>query len=71
MTTLALSSAPAGLSSSRIVKFVGRLSRSFWAWNEGRKTRDSLSKLSDHELEDIGLVRGDIDELAYKSRLYL
>lgn len=31
------------------------------AWNDSRVTRNALSKLSDRELEDIGLCRGDID----------
>ncbi len=33
-------------------------------WNETRMTRDALSKLSDRELDDIGLTRGDIDAVA-------
>ena len=33
------------------------------AWNDARKTRASLSKLSDHELSDIGLSRWDLDRL--------
>ena len=37
---------------------------SFAAWNDARQTRKSLSTLSDHELDDIGLVRGDIDNVA-------
>ena len=36
----------------------------FLAWNDARVTRRALSQLSDHELEDIGLVRGDIDTIA-------
>jgi len=32
-------------------------------WNETRRTRVALSQLSDHELEDIGLTRGDIDQI--------
>ncbi|MCP5087104.1 MAG: DUF1127 domain-containing protein [Rhodobacteraceae bacterium] len=32
-------------------------------WNAKRKTRSALSALSDHELEDIGLIRGDLDRL--------
>lgn len=44
---------PAGLS-------LGRLMAAFTAWNEARKTRDALSALSDRELEDIGISRGDI-----------
>ncbi len=37
------------------------------AWNDARITRSALSKLSDRELEDIGLCRGDID-LVVKTR---
>ena len=33
------------------------------AWNDARVTRNALSKLSDHELDDLGLTRGDIDTL--------
>ena len=31
------------------------------AWNDARRTRVILSRLSAHELNDIGLTRGDID----------
>lgn len=34
------------------------------AWNDARVTRSALSKLSDHELDDLGLHRGDIDAIA-------
>ncbi len=34
------------------------------AWNDARITRNALAKLSDHELEDLGLNRGDIDTIA-------
>lgn len=37
------------------------------AWNDARVTRNSLNGLSDRELEDIGLVRGDIDAVAQKN----
>lgn len=30
-------------------------------WNDNRITRKALNALSDRELTDIGLVRGDID----------
>lgn len=33
-------------------------------WNDARVTRNSLSRLSDHELNDIGLCRGDIERVA-------
>lgn len=32
-------------------------------WNDRRITRSSLSGLSDRQLEDIGLCRGDIDRI--------
>jgi uncharacterized protein YjiS (DUF1127 family) len=31
------------------------------SWNDARVTRKALNKLSDRELDDIGLCRGDID----------
>ncbi len=39
----------------------------FVAWNDARRTHDTLSQLSAHELEDIGLHRGDIDRIARKT----
>jgi uncharacterized protein YjiS (DUF1127 family) len=33
------------------------------SWNDARVTRNALAKLSDRELDDIGLCRGDIDRL--------
>lgn len=33
------------------------------AWNDGRATRKALCRLSDHELDDLGLCRGDIDDI--------
>ena len=34
------------------------------AWNDARMTRNALARLSDRELEDIGLNRWDIDEIS-------
>ena len=34
------------------------------AWNDARVTRKGLSALTDRELDDLGLVRGDIDDIA-------
>ena len=34
------------------------------AWNDARRTRQLLETLSDHELDDIGLSRGDIARAA-------
>ncbi|MBT4568450.1 MAG: DUF1127 domain-containing protein [Marinovum sp.] len=33
-------------------------------WNDRRLTRSSLSRLSDRQLEDIGLCRGDIENFS-------
>ncbi len=32
-------------------------------WNDARMTRHALGKLSDRELDDIGLCRGDVEML--------
>jgi uncharacterized protein YjiS (DUF1127 family) len=34
------------------------------AWNDARVTRKNLRALSDRELDDLGLVRGDIEDIA-------
>lgn len=33
------------------------------AWSDARVTRKALAKLSDRELDDIGLCRGDIEAI--------
>lgn len=50
---------------------VGRIGATFVAvvnavveWNDARVTRDALNGLTDRELDDIGLCRGDIDIVA-------
>ena len=43
---------------------LARLIAAVHAWNDARKTRAALSKLSAHELADIGLDHGDIDVVA-------
>jgi uncharacterized protein YjiS (DUF1127 family) len=53
---LAQGSAPPGV----LADIVGRIA----AWNDARVTRKALSQLSDRELDDLGLNRGDIDEIA-------
>jgi len=37
---------------------------SLTTWNDSRMTRNTLSSLSNRELEDIGLTRADIDRVA-------
>ncbi len=57
--------APFGaISTYKIVTFFTSASSKFAAWNDARVTRSSLGKLSDRELDDIGLCRGDIDMIA-------
>lgn len=41
---------------------------SITAWNDRRSTRNELMKLSDRELDDIGLSRGDIDDVVNRMR---
>jgi len=46
---------------------VRRIVNSFSAWNDARVTRNALAKLSDRELDDIGLTRSDIDFIAARA----
>ncbi len=49
---------------SRIGQAFASLTGLLVNWQQSRETRNALSKLSDRELEDIGLCRGDIDIVA-------
>ena len=49
---------------ARIGAFVSDAFGIVAAWRDAEATRRSLHGLSDRELEDIGLVRGDIDDVA-------
>lgn len=54
--------APFGaISIFRFVQSVNDKLAALAAWNDARVTRKALAKLSDRELEDIGLCRGDIE----------
>ncbi|OYU19285.1 MAG: hypothetical protein CFE34_06065 [Rhodobacteraceae bacterium PARR1] len=54
--------APFGaISIFRLVTFVGDTFATVAEWNDARVTRNALGKLSDRELDDIGLCRGDIE----------
>ena len=44
--------------------FFTTLIASMVTWNDARVTRNTLSGLTDRELNDIGLVRGDIEDVA-------
>jgi len=51
-------------SAARHSNIFDRVSASLRYWADVRETRKQLSALSDRELSDIGLVRGDIDRVA-------
>lgn len=60
--------------SAGISTFAGRIGHGIIAlfgaisdWNDTRITRKALSALSDHELNDIGMGRGDIDLVARRN----
>jgi len=54
--------APMGASTIyRTVAFVSEALLQLRKWNDRRVTRNALSKLSDRELNDIGLCRGDVE----------
>lgn len=44
--------------------FFSGLIGTFSAWNDTRVTRNALSRLSDHELNDLGLTRSDIHNMS-------
>ncbi len=50
--------------SGRMSATVASLVSALIAWNDARVTRNSLAQLSDRELDDIGLSRGEIEEVA-------
>ena len=43
--------------------FLARIMGIVAEWNDARVTRNALSRLSDHELDDLGLSRGDIETM--------
>ena len=51
----------------RKVGFLTTLIASLRDWNDQRATRAQLSKLTDRELNDIGLCRGDIEMVVEKT----
>ena len=57
-------SAPFGATSTyNFFQFVSNALGMVKDWNDARVTRKALSTLSDRELDDIGLCRGDIDHI--------
>lgn len=57
-----------GLVGGRVSSFISSLVADYAAWNDARVTRKALSKLSDRELDDIGLTRGDVEMFSARVR---
>ena len=55
-----------GFLGAGIGRHLSALFHAFRAWNDTRATRKALNRLTDRELEDIGLSRGDIDRLSFR-----
>ena len=54
--------APFGaITTYRAINALSNVALMFAAWNDARVTRKALNKLSDRELDDIGLCRAEID----------
>ena len=54
--------APLGaISIFRLVQSFSTVASTIRGWNDARITRKALGKLTDRELDDIGLCRGDIE----------
>ena len=49
---------------NRAVVYLADIGTAVIAWNDARVTRNALSALTNRELADIGLERGDIDSVA-------
>lgn len=56
--------APFGATTTtRFMSLFGTVFAAIAGWNDARVTRNALAKLSDRELDDIGLCRADIANL--------
>lgn len=56
------------LSAGRITSKISEMFGAIATWNDERVTRDTLSRLSARELDDIGLSRGDINGIASRTK---
>lgn len=57
-----------GFLGGRLSNLVASTVAMFAGWNDARVTRNALAKLSDRELDDIGLCRGDIETISARVR---
>lgn len=55
------------MNSGSIGGLIGRSVAAFATWNDARVTRKALNRLSDRELDDIGLSRADIDRITARA----
>ena len=61
--------APFGaITTYRFVQTADTALNSLKGWNDARLTRKALNKLSNRELDDIGLCRGDIETIGVRPR---
>ena len=61
--------APFGaIATNRIASLFAGIPAAVASWNDARITRNALGKLSDRELDDIGLCRSDIDHIGNTAR---
>ncbi|MCA0873186.1 DUF1127 domain-containing protein [Seohaeicola saemankumensis] len=54
----------------RIGTVIANVISAISAWNDARVTRNALSNLTDRELDDIGLIRGDIDSVVHNRPIF-
>ena len=54
----------ASIVSYKMVRSVVTSMETVWSWKQAHATRKRLEKLSDHQLDDIGLIRSEIPDVA-------
>lgn len=64
MAALSTTRPIASQSAGQLSHFVANAFAALRNWNDARLTRKSLSQLTNRELDDIGLVRGDIEMIS-------
>jgi len=67
MTAIDTSRSLAPVAANRIVTVMHTVLNAVANWNDARVTRNSLSRLTARELDDIGLNYGDIDAVAART----
>lgn len=63
MVAIDTTRSPAPHITGRIISSIYETVHVVTSWNNARVTRNALSKLTNRELDDIGLSRGDIDSV--------